>query len=257
VTFGWLLPMASAGMFGSLHCIGMCGGLIAVANDGAVGRKQRAGVQLAYQSARLLSYVALGLLAGALGQALDLAGRAAGVGKVAAVVAGATMIGWGLLAMLRAAGVKLESKLPKLRLLPAPVLRWLGRARQGSPLVRAGLLGGASALLPCGFLYAFAIAGAATGSPLGGALVMASLWLGNLPALLGFGWLVSGLLGRVKRHVPLLSAASVFALGVLTLNNRVNLPAFAAQSVLPHAAPHSAPPPPMAADCPCHRSHPR
>lgn len=257
MTLSWLLPMVSAGLFGSLHCIGMCGGLIAVASDGAVGRKQLASVQLAYQSARLLSYVALGLLAGALGQALDLAGRAAGVGKVAAVVAGGTMIVWGLLAMLRAAGVTLKSKLPKLRLLPAPVVRWLAGARQRSPLLRASLLGGASALLPCGFLYAFAIAGAATGSPVGGALVMASLWLGNLPALLGFGWLVSGLLGRVKRHVPLLSAASVFALGVLTLSNRVNLPAFAVQSVTSPAAVQGEPRPPMAGDCPCHRSHAR
>ena len=30
----WLLPVASAGLLGSVHCIGMCGGLVAVASDG-------------------------------------------------------------------------------------------------------------------------------------------------------------------------------------------------------------------------------
>lgn len=249
MTPGLLLPVISAGLLGSLHCVGMCGGLLAVASDGAPGWRQRAGVQLAYQAARLASYVTLGVAAGALGHALDLAGRAAGVGKVAAVVAGGTMVAWGLLAMLRAAGVDLGRRLPSWRVLPTSLTSRLGRARRSSPLVRAGLLGGASALLPCGFLYAFAIAGAATGSPFGGGLVLASLWLGNLPALLGFGWLVSGALGRVKRHVPLLSAACVFALGVLTLSSRINLPALAAQSVTTPAAPA------MPADCPYHRGH--
>ncbi len=249
MTFSWLVPLVSAGLFGSLHCIGMCGGLIAVASDGAVGRRERARLQLAYQAARLASYIALGAAAGSLGHALDLAGRAAGLGRVAAIVAGGTMTLWGILAMLSAVGVRLSNKLPQLQLLPTSLLVWLGRPGTRSPAVRAGLLGGASALLPCGFLYAFAIAGAATGSPLRGALVMASLWLGNLPALLGFGFLMSGVLSRIERHIPLLSAASVFALGVLTLNSRVNLPAFAAESVLQAGTA------PMPADCPFHRGH--
>jgi uncharacterized protein len=252
VTLGWLLPMLSAGLLGSLHCVGMCGGLVAVATDGASGARERGSMQLAYQGARLVSYLTLGIAAGALGHALDLAGKAAGVGKVAAIVAGGTMTVWGLTAMLSAAGVRMKRRLPRMNVMPDSVLVALGRARKATPLVRAGLLGGASALLPCGFLYAFAIAGAATGSPLGGALVLASLWLGNLPALLGWGWLLSAGLGRVKRHVPLISAASVFALGVLTLTSRVNLPALAAQSV--EAATPAGARAPMPADCPYHRA---
>jgi uncharacterized protein len=253
VTLAWLVPMVSAGLLGSAHCIGMCGGLIAVASDGASSLKQRVVVQAGYQAARLSSYVILGAVAGGLGRALDLAGRAAGLGEAAAVLAGVTMSLWGLLAVLQATGA-LERKLPGFRLLPARALAWLGSARQRPPLLRAVLLGGASALLPCGFLYAFALAAAATGSPLGGALVMAALWLGNLPALLGFGLLFAGALSRLKRHIPLLSAASVLLLGIFTLNSRVNLPAFAVASVtsaLPTkaAAPHA----PSVHDCPHHQ----
>lgn len=255
MTLAWLLPMVSAALVGSVHCIGMCGGLIAVASDGAVGLKPRLVVQAGYQAARLASYVVLGAAAGVVGRALDLAGQAAGLGKAAAVLAGLTMSLWGLLAMLEATGT-LKRKLPGFRLLPPRAVAWLANARQRPPLARAVLLGGASALLPCGFLYAFALAAAATGSPLGGALVMAALWLGNLPALLGFGLLLGGALARARRHIPLLSAASVLLLGLVTLNSRVNVPAFAVASVL-RATPakRAAIRAPNARDCPCHKKH--
>jgi len=161
-------------------------------------------------------------------------------------------------AMLEATGARPSIRFSGLRMLRAPLVRWLGRAQRQSPFGRAMLLGGASALLPCGFLYAFALAAAATARPLSGALVMGSLWLGNLPALLGFGLAVGGVLSRLKRHIPLLSAACVFALGVSTLNSRINLPAFAvaraaAATEATAAARRPAPAPPMPADCPCHR----
>jgi len=253
--------MLGAAVLGSLHCIGMCGGLIAVSTQGATTPRQRLSAQLGYQGARLASYLVLGVSAGFLGRALDLAGQAAGLGKAAAVVSGFAMMLWGLWAMLEASGSKLAPKLPAVRVLPAAARAWLGRAQRQSPFGRALLLGGASALLPCGFLYTFALAAAGTGSPLAGALVMGSLWLGNLPALLGFGLAIGGALSRLKRQIPLLSAGAVFALGLLTLNNRINLPAFAAASIRAEttgAAHGSLPPaPPMAADCPCHKKHRR
>lgn len=258
MTLTWLLPMVTAAAVGSVHCVGMCGALVAVASDGSHGARQRFSVLAGYQGARLLSYVLLGVTAGALGRALDLAGKAAGLGEAAAIVAGSIMLVGGALSMMQALGGLRSVRLPKLRLVPAGVTRWLGRAHQKPPLVRAALLGAASALLPCGFLYAFALAGAATGSPVGGALVMGALWLGSAPALLGFGMLIGGVLSRVKRHVPLLSAASVCLLGLLTLNLRVNLPAFALESVTRATATKAAAPaPPSAKDCPCHRKHAR
>jgi len=252
VTLTWLLPMLSAALFGSLHCVGMCGGLIAVASDGVTSTRARIYTQVGYHAARLSSYVTLGAVAGTLGHALDLAGRAAGLGKAAAILAGASMTLWGLWAMFEAAGARLRLRLPRVKLLPTVALRWLAGAQPQRPVLRAALLGASSALLPCGFLYAFALAGAATGTALGGALVMASLWLGNLPALLGLGFVLASALTRIKRHVPLLSAASVFALGLLTLNLRVNLPAFALSAVTATPAGSAAP---MPADCPFHKKH--
>lgn len=250
----WLVPVMAAGALGSLHCVGMCGGLIAVAGEGSCGTRQRLSVQLVYQTGRLVSYLALGTAAGALGQALDLAGRAAGIGRVAAIVTGATMALWGLWAMLEAVGA--TRRLRQIRLLPRSALVWLGGLRSRPPLLRAAVLGGASALLPCGFLYGFALAAAATGTIPRAAAVMAALWLGNLPALLGFGFLLSGALVSLRRHLPLLSAATLFGLGVFTLSERINLPAFAVASVMgAESRQLQSGVRAMAADCPCHRKH--
>ncbi len=160
--------------------------------------------------------------------------------------------------MMEAVGVGRRWRLPKPRLLSAAAVQWLGQARRRGPLARALLLGSASGLLPCGFLYAFALAAAATASPLGGALVMAALWLGSAPALLGFGLLIGSVLSRVKRYVPLLSAAAIFGMGVITLNARVNLPAFALAGAMRAGAGASVPAKPastMPAGCPFHGAH--
>jgi len=244
-----------------VHCIGMCGGLIAVSTQGAATPRQRLSAQLGYHAARLGSYLILGVSAGLLGRALDLAGQAAGLGKAAALVSGFAMMLAGTWAMLETSASARLPQLPALRILPATARAWLGRAQRQSPLRRALLLGGASALLPCGFLYTFALAAAGTGSPVAGALVMGSLWLGNLPALLGFGLAIGGALSRLKRHLPLLSAGAVFALGLVTLNTRINLPAFAAASVTGAdagevgARSRPAPASSLRGDCPCHKSH--
>ncbi|HEY2410077.1 MAG TPA: sulfite exporter TauE/SafE family protein [Polyangiaceae bacterium] len=245
---GLLVPVVVASVLGSVHCAAMCGGLVAASSAGTSSGASRFGTSLAYNAARLTSYVALGAIAGGLGRAVDLAGKAAGVAHVAAVVAGLTMMGWGLWAMLETQGVRLG----KLRVRTPSVFSGLfARLHARPPLVRALLLGGASALLPCGWLYAFVLSAAGTGSAWNGAAVMAAFWAGNAPMLLGLGVLLSGVLSRVRSHVPLLSAAAILSVGLYTVVSRASLPAFA----LPGLAGASTTLPSSAHDCPCHRKH--
>ena len=53
--------------------------------------------------------------------------------------------------------------------------------RERPPVARALLLGLFSTLLPCGWLYAFAVLAAGTGGPWTGMLVMAAFWAGTVP----------------------------------------------------------------------------
>ena len=246
-----LVPVAAASLLGSIHCAGMCGGFVAVVADGVSGRT-RLLAQLTYNAGRLISYTILGALAGALGHAVDLAGSAAGVGRVAALLSGSLMILWGLGALLETQGVRiLRGRLT----LPESVTRFLAALRKRPPLWRALALGLATTLLPCGWLYAFAVTAAGTASPVRGALLMAAFWAGNVPVLLGLGALLGAAVGRVRRHVPLFSATVIFCVGLFTVTTRANLPAFAAASLV-RTQRASGAALPTRSDCPCHRKHP-
>jgi len=240
-----LVPVAAAGLLGSVHCAGMCGGFVAIAGYGVSGRT-RLGAQFGYNAGRLVSYLTLGTISGALGRALDLAGSAAGLGRIAAIVSGSVMILWGLGALLETQGVRVFGR--QLHM-PQALAHFLTQLGKRPPLARGAILGLATALLPCGWLYAFAVAAASTASPVRGALVLGALWLGNLPALLGLGLVVGAALGRLRQHLPVLSAALIFSVGLFTLSTRANLPAFALASIGAHDTSTL----PRAADCPCHR----
>jgi sulfite exporter TauE/SafE len=228
--------VALASLVGSVHCAGMCGPfavLVARGEDRLLGR------ELAYHSGRLISYSLLGLAAGAAGAALDLSGAAFGLQRAALFLAGAGLVAFGLLSLLRQFGV----------LLPRPEAGGpLGRlatraqrlALQLPPARRAWAVGLATGLLPCGWLYAFALTAAASGSPLGGAAVMAVFWIGSVPALVAVSLSARRLLGRFERRAPALGAMALVVLGSLALTGRMRVPALDAAGVVvdPLAAAH-------------------
>ena len=213
-----MLGALSASLLGSFHCASMCGPLVAFysATD---GRSCQRSVGCAkaphalYHGARFLVYVSLGALSGALGAAVDWVGRGAGLSHAAAVVAAVLMVLGGLgVAFPAGLGARRSAKL-----LIGPLVQLKRKPQR----VRATALGLISALLPCGFLYAFVVSAAGTGSSLGGALVMASFWLGTVPALLGTGALLARLSPRVARKMPLLTGAVLIAMGISGLLFRV------------------------------------
>ncbi len=223
-----------ASLVGSLHCAGMCGGFVVFwAGGDASQGKNKVFAHMAYNGGRLVTYVLLGALAGTLGQALDLAGRSAGLEKLAAALAGGLMVAWGALALLRA----LEVRVPQMPL-PAVLHRAysnvLKQLHGKPPVVRAAIIGLASTLLPCGWLYAFAVTAAGTGSWAWGALTMAAFWLGTLPVLVGVGALVQQMAGPLRRHLPAVTALCVMGVGLFALTHRLNVPHF-----VPTAAPVS------------------
>ncbi|HEY0464854.1 MAG TPA: sulfite exporter TauE/SafE family protein [Polyangiaceae bacterium] len=245
-----LVPITAASLLGSIHCAGMCGGFVALVSEGEAGSgRARLFPQLTYNAGRLLSYALLGAAAGSLGHALDLAGSAAGIGRVAALVSGALMILWGMGALLETQGVRVfrgRWTLPKRVSEGLAALHRLPRSWRGL------VLGLATTLLPCGWLYAFAVSAAGTASPVQGALVMTAFWAGNLPVLLGLGVAFSAALGPVRRYLPVLSGAVIFCVGLFTVTARANLPAFAAAAV-GHCGSPGALSVPVASACPCHR----
>ncbi len=217
-----LLGVLASSLLGSLHCAGMCGGFVAL-HSGAPGRRPRAPsaplVHGAYSAGRALAYVTLGTTAGALGGTLDDAGVLAGVQRLAALVAGLLVVAWGLAGLGRALGLRAAAGLS------GGVLDRLAadgvRLAAGSPApVRALVTGLLAGVLPCGWLWAFVLTAAGTGSAATGALVMLVFWVGTLPMLAGVGVLLETVGRPLRRNLPAVTAVAMIAVGLLAVAGR-------------------------------------
>lgn len=228
-----LLPVFVVGLLGSVHCAGMCGGIVGALSV-APARGQAVPVtvrlappvrpalvnMLAYNAGRIVSYMLAGGLAGGIGQG------AAALSRLPALQAGAywmanlmlallglyLMDAWRGLARLEQGGQVLWRHVQ-------PLLRHV-RPAQGAGLGPARLLA-AGALwgwLPCGMVYSVLVTAMLSGSAAGGALVMLAFGLGTLPMLLGLGLLGARLRAGLRlRGVRLACGALVLGFGLLGL----------------------------------------
>jgi len=220
-----------ASVLGSLHCAGMCGPFLLFAVGADSPRVARAHhLHVAYHVGRLLTYIVLGIVAGLVGQALDFGGAFVGVQRAAAVAAGALMIAFGIGATVRVLGGKLP-KPPVPRFLHTLVSRGHSVAMDLEPTQRALAIGLLTTLLPCGWLYAFAIVAAGTGSPVLGGATMAAFWAGTLPVMVSLGVGLRVLTGPLRKHVPLITSLTVVAVGIGTVLGRVTLPAMSSDQL--------------------------
>lgn len=188
-----LITLFTAALFGSWHCGAMCGPIAA-----ALAAR---GPLWPYHVGRGLAYLSAGAVAGAFGQNLLFSESMA--------LRGALALFLGSYFVLSFAGV--ISAAPTRGL---PVLY----RRLASPRRSALILGATSVLLPCGWLWTFLAAAAASGSAHAGLLVMSALWLNSLPALSAVHFYFRRGLGTLTpardRWVRgLLALAGLYALG--------------------------------------------
>lgn len=188
-----MIPLAlgafAAALFGGPHCVGMCGPFASAAGP-------------TWHAGRLVTYVSLGALAGTAGVApfLD--------GTLIAVIS-ALLLTW---FAARLAGW-------------APAWRAPGVARLGTALLRKGGFTGhfgfgvASGLLPCGLVWSALAMAVPAGSAWGGSAIMATFWVGTLPALS----LASAALRRLAATRPWTRravAAAVLVSGLVAIGMR-------------------------------------
>lgn len=206
-----LIALFSVGLFTSLHCVAMCGGinLAQSALSAQAGRKVSS-ANLQYNLGRLASYTLVGGLVGAIGSVFRLNNTA----QAAIQLAAAAFMVLMALNLLDIGG--LRGIVPTL---PAG-LRMKLMAKGSHSSLYIGLLNG---LMPCGPLQAMQLYAFSTGSPIMGALSMFCFCLGTVPLMLGFG-LVSGRLNkRFARPMSIASGALVLLMGMAMLSNALNL----------------------------------
>ena len=222
-----LVAVFTASLLGSLHCAGMCGPFVAFATlrvKGAAKPIGALGLQLAYHTGRLLAYCTLGLLAGMLGAALNLGGTLVGVGRLAGLGAGVLLVVVGTARILTLLGLRVP-QLPGASLFSRVVAFGHAAAARYTPLHRAWAIGLLTAILPCGWLYAFVAVAAGTGHALFGLLTMAVFWTGTVPILAGIGAGLGQFLLRAGRSFQLAIAVIVIGLGLSSIAGRWTIPA--------------------------------
>ena len=206
--------MLAAGLASGVHCVGMCGGIVAAFDLKRVIPIRETGAwrrRLAFNCGRISTYAAAGAAAGTLGAAAYASGALPAqetlqlATSAMLVLVGLYLVGANrLLAPLEALGMPLWRRLQPVaaRLLPA---RTLPQA------YAAGLAWG---WLPCGMVYAALAAATFSGGAAGGAIAMAAFGLGTLPFLLAAGWFAARL-----RDWRKLAGTAVLAFGVFGLAN--------------------------------------
>ncbi|MDO8879196.1 MAG: sulfite exporter TauE/SafE family protein [Coriobacteriia bacterium] len=215
------LPMLTLGLVTSLHCVSMCGPMVVTyalkgTEDGTVA--QRVVPNLAYQSAKIASYMLVGLLLGAIGSAFNLAA----IRPYVMVAAGAFMI---VLAL------GMTGRFPwAARLTPRPprfLMRALTATRRKavsdadndrSSLATPITFGLLTGLMPCAPLVAAQLNAAASGSAVNGLVAMFAFGLGTAPLMLAFGTASSMIPRRIKERVMVVLAVVVLVFGVTYLN---------------------------------------
>lgn len=217
-----LLPVAlTVGLLSSLHCIGMCGGIMGALTFGLPPEvrghpRQLAAYVAAYNLGRLLSYACAGGLFGLFGAELfRLVAPWLGQGWPQRLAALAVLL----------MGLHIAGWLPQLialERLGRPLWHRLQPLAQGlmpvRSLPRALLYGMLWGWLPCGLVYSMLIVAAGQGSAPMGGLLMLVFGMGTLPSVMLTG-LLAGRIQVWSRRPGLrtLSGALLALFGLLVL----------------------------------------
>ncbi len=212
------------GLFGGVHCVAMCGGIVGVLCGAAPrcptatastgpSRLTQAPYWLAYNAGRVGSYTLLGLLFGSLGSVSIGVFPLEPMRFALRAMAAVCMLAVGLhLAGLPSIVTALESIGAPLWKRVAPLTkRFVPLRTPWHALVLGGLWG----LMPCGLLYGALALAASAESPSLGAAMMAAFGAATLPVLLTMSVVAQGVSRWLARAwVRRAAGAIVLAFGV-------------------------------------------
>lgn len=212
-----LLPWMTflIGLVGSIHCAGMCGGLVM-----ACGSK--VSNNISYQLGRLVSYSILAILSGVIGSYFSFTKSSPIYSIIPGVLIGIVFIWLGIKVFLvNSSRIKIPNIVSKMiysswsKVLP----------QKGEVVTRSTSfsIGAFSILLPCGLLYGVILALGSFNSPLWALLCIFTFWLGTLP-MMGFAPnLIKIVLTPVAKRLPIITSLVLILLGIGTILHRIHM----------------------------------
>ncbi len=199
------------GLTGSLHCIGMCGGLVL-----SVGKSPKS--NMTYQLGRLCAYLFMAVIAMLTSTLIQKSGVTQYIPLIGGLFLGLLFVFWGAQSFR---GKKFEVKLPKFVTGLYQKLFNKFNSNELSKSLKGFSIGALSLMLPCGFLYGVLITLMTFQSPLVGFLGVIGFWLGTLPAMVFAPTLMMKVLGPVQSFAPKASGVLLICLGMSTVSYRL------------------------------------
>ncbi len=223
-----LIPIFLIGLLGSVHCIGMCGGIVGALSMAPVTLKsipiavkgEAVGsivwCTLFYNVGRIASYTCAGALVGGLANGAQVLTGLSQWQSVAYILTNLMLLALGLYLMNVWRGLaQLETMGYQLWRYVQPLGRCLFPLNNPMKLFLAGTLWG---WLPCAMVYSVLLTAMLSGTAYSGAVVMFAFGLGTLPMMLAAGLFGAQLRSFLQRRVVrLMCGMSVFVFGVLGL----------------------------------------
>ena len=214
-----IITIAFLGSFG--HCVGMCGGIIVAYSSTKINstwnKSKQATSHVLYSIGRVTTYVILGAIFGFAGSVVTFDNTTNGI---LLIVTGFLMVLVGLSLSGRLKFLtSIEHSVSKSEIYQKSFRRLLG----SNSLSSFYLLGMLNGLLPCGFVYVFAITAASTANPLWGAFVMLIFGLSTIPAMFSLGFFV-GIFKQFALRNLFITLASILVIlfGIYTMYNGYN-----------------------------------
>jgi len=209
------LEIMLIGLLGSMHCIGMCGGFVAMYSLKKTDPRMSLVNHVLYNLGRITTYALLGGLLGSLGSFAAYAGELRGIPGAVLLIAGMLMVLMGLnLSGILGKGGLFELDDAAGSNLFRAVFRNIVALDSAWGIFLLGLLLG---FLPCGLLYPVLMIAASGNDPVSGMLLMIVFGLSTVPALLSFGVLMTHVSSRVRNILFRSAGVIVVLIGIRTV----------------------------------------
>lgn len=199
-----------AGFGGSLHCVGMCGGLVTATCE-------KSKDVFRYQVGRLIGYLLLGAFAGVLGNFLSFKNYPPEVSLIPAVIMGLIFIYMGLRKFMNK---KMDFPLPAF-FTSFYFLLWNKLVKTNRGVSKSFFVGLISIILPCGLLYGVALGTVALQSLSLSLVSVFFFWLGTLPSMVMAPEIFRKIIRPLSVRLPKLTAVALMAIGLATISVRL------------------------------------
>jgi sulfite exporter TauE/SafE len=206
--FPWVSFIAGVG--GSLHCVGMCGGLVTASCE-------KSKDIFRYQLGRLLGYLLLGLFAGFLGSLIKFENATPAIVILPGLTIGILFLYWGI---QNWRGKKAELPMPKF-MSKFYTFLWNKLVYKNMSFSKSFFTGLISIFLPCGLLYGIVLGGVALQHPMMALFSMFFFWLGTLPSMVLAPHVFQKILNPLRSKLPKTYAVSLIMIGLMTVSFRM------------------------------------